>query len=311
VLIDSTGLPNDIDFPLTAMNVHEGSVNNEARLILVLDKKSRLPIYFRYTSGNIVDVSTLEATVAEVKAHGIDIEQAIVDAGYCSETNINALRSANASFVMRMPANRKMYKELVSEHAGRLADARNLVKYRDRFVYIKRVEIDLYGAPCFAYVAEDMDRKHDEIKNYFIDNYYNVDLTFDDMNKAMHTKGMFVLIASKSIDKSAIMPLYYTRQAIEQVFDINKNNIDLLPLRVHGIETFRGLMLVSFITSVAYVLVNEYLCDTDFRSIEAYRLFKNLKCKVFDDQIIIQELNKKMNDIAKAVKLSFPKVLPL
>jgi hypothetical protein len=310
-LIDSTGLPNDIDFPLTAINSHNGIVANETRLILVLDKKSRMPIYFRYAAGNIVDVSTLETTVAELKAHGINIKHAIVDAGYCSETNIKALRMAQISFVMRMPPNRKIYKELVKDHAGSLADARHLVKYRDRFIYIKRVEIDLHGVPCYAYVSEDIDRKHDEVKKYFADKYDDINLSVDEMNEAIHNKGLFVLISSEPVDTFAILPLYYTRQAIEQVFDLSKNNIDLLPLRVHGIETFRGHLLVSFIASAAYVLINESLRGSDICATGAYRLFRNLKCKVFDDDIIVQELNKKMNDIAKKIKLSFPKVIRL
>ena len=30
-------------------------------------------------------------------------------------------------------------------------------------MYIKRVEVDLFGKTGYAYVAEDMDRKHDEV----------------------------------------------------------------------------------------------------------------------------------------------------
>jgi len=82
ILVDSTGLPNDIRFPLTAINNHNGEISNETRLILVLDRQSGMPIYFRYTAGNIVDVSTLETTLNEIHAYGVEVEYAIVDAGY-------------------------------------------------------------------------------------------------------------------------------------------------------------------------------------------------------------------------------------
>jgi hypothetical protein len=39
VLIDSTGMPNDIHFPLTAINTHNGVTNNETKLLLVVDHK--------------------------------------------------------------------------------------------------------------------------------------------------------------------------------------------------------------------------------------------------------------------------------
>jgi hypothetical protein len=311
ILVDSTGLPNDICFPLTAINNHGGEISNEARLVLVLDKSSGMPVYFRYVAGNIIDVTTLETTLSEVRAYGVDVHYTIVDAGYYSEKNIRALYGSEISFVMRMVPNRKIYKDLVREHADDIEDAKYLVKYRDRFIYIKRVEIDLFGKIGYAYIAKDIDRKHDEVKEYIRGALENNDVTPEEMNVEMSKKGLFILVASDQIDTDEILPLYYTRQAIEQVFDIEKNNADLLPLRVHGIEGFRGHLLLSFLTSAAYVLVNESLKKTNVCAIGAYRILRNLKCKVFDTKIVVQEANKKMNDIAKHVELSFPIELPL
>jgi transposase len=310
ILVDSTGLPNDIHFPLTAINNHGGEISNEARLVLVLDKSSGMPVYYRYVAGNIVDVSTLRTTLGEVQAYGIDVRYAIVDAGYYSEINIRALQESGISFVMRMVPNRKKYKELISEHMADLEDAKHLVKYRDRFVYIKRVETDLFGKTGYAFIAEDMDRKHDEVKKYIRGALENNDISPEDMNAEMQSKGLFVLISSDPIDTKDILPLYYTRQAIEQVFDIGKNNADLLPLRVHGTEGFRGHLLLSFMTSAAYIMVNKALKKADVCAIGAYHILRNMKCKVFDSKIIVQEPNKKMNDIAKKVGIEFPLELP-
>ena len=180
-----------------------------------------------------------------------------------------------------------------------------------KFQYIKRVEIDLFGKTGYAYIAEDMDRKHVEVKKYIRGALENNDISPEDMNTEIQKKGLFILVASDPIDTEDLLPLYYTRQAIEQVFDIGKNNADLLPLRVHGIETFRGHLLLSFLTSAAYIMINRMLKKGDVCAIGAYRILRNLKCKVFDTVIIVQEANKKMNDIAKLVKLKFPIELPL
>jgi len=311
ILVDSTGLPNDICFPLTAINNHGGEVSNEARLVLILDKNSGMPMYFRYVAGNIVDVSTLRTTLSEVRAYGVDIRYAIVDAGYYSEKNIRALQGSGISFVMRMIPNRKIYKDLINEHTSDIEDAKYLVKYRNRFVYIKRVEIELFDKTGYAYIAEDIDRKHVEVKKYICGALENNDISPKEMNAEIRKKGLFILVASEPIDTNDILPLYYTRQAIEQVFDIGKNNADLLPLRVHGIESFRGHLLLSFLASAAYVMMNKILKKADFCAVGAYRILRNMKCKVFDSKIIVQEANKKMNDIAKQVKLIFPIELPL
>jgi len=182
-------MPNDIQMPLTAINNHNGVISNETRLILVLERESKLPIYFRYAAGNIVDVSTLKTTIAEVKAFGINVSQAIVDAGYYSDKNIKAMQADGVSFVMRVPPNRKLYKTLIVEHGVGLEDTKYLVKYRDRFLYIKRVTVDFFGTEGYAYIAVDIDRKHDEIKSYMNKNYDNDELTAEEMNTALQNKG--------------------------------------------------------------------------------------------------------------------------
>jgi hypothetical protein len=82
LLIDSTGLPNSIRFPLTAVSNHNGKVGREVRLIYVLHRGRGLPLYFRCCPGNVVDVSTLGRTFAELDELGIAPEEAILDAGY-------------------------------------------------------------------------------------------------------------------------------------------------------------------------------------------------------------------------------------
>jgi transposase len=65
-------------------------------------RETGLPIYFRYVAGNIVDVSTLQTTVNELKAQGINLRHGILDAGYCSQKNIKILMKDNIPFLTRM-----------------------------------------------------------------------------------------------------------------------------------------------------------------------------------------------------------------
>ena len=46
IIIDSTGMPNEIDFPLSAWGNHGGESEMETRLMLVVDKTSGKPLYF-------------------------------------------------------------------------------------------------------------------------------------------------------------------------------------------------------------------------------------------------------------------------
>ena len=61
--VDSTPLPNDIDDnPFNALCCHGvGSSEVMTRLILVLDEKSGLPVWYDIIPGNVLDINTSSA----------------------------------------------------------------------------------------------------------------------------------------------------------------------------------------------------------------------------------------------------------
>jgi hypothetical protein len=85
ILLDSTGMPNSIKIDKTAVSNHSRVINNEIRLIYVVDSDSGLPIFFKAISGNIIDNSTLKTTIALLKASNINVKLIIIDAGYSSK----------------------------------------------------------------------------------------------------------------------------------------------------------------------------------------------------------------------------------
>lgn len=307
VLIDSTGLPNEIDFPLTAVNVHNGIVSQEMRLILVLDKNTKMPLYFRYVAGNIVDVSTLKTTLSELHLFGISVNHAIIDAGYYSGDNLDELRVSSIPYLVRVKANLKMFKNLVKEHSTDLETAKNAVVYRDRIVYIKCVPItEGDTVQSYAYLAVDADGKHEQKSKYLHKHLPAQKLTSDEIDDKMKEMGIFALLSSQLLDIKEVLPLYYMRQAVEQVFDISKNYAELLPLRVHSEQTLRGHLLISFIATVLLVYINQQLEGSTNNFTSAFLKLRNLKCKVFNAVTVVAEPTKQMKDIIKHLKLTLP-----
>jgi hypothetical protein len=315
VLIDSTGMPNDIQFPLTAVVTHGGVTDNETRLLLVVDRKTGMPLFFRYNAGNIVDVTTLRSTIEELRAFGITTEYAIVDAGYYSEDNIRCLYGEDETgektgelipFITRLKPNLTLYKQLVSEYCDDILSAKYMLFQRDRLISVKCVETKLHGYPGYAYVSVDHARREDEIRKYMKSAIENDDVSRDEMDNAIKSKGFFIIISSEKIETSDLLPLYYTRQSIEQIFDVSKNNTDLLPLRIHNEETFRGHLMLNFMATVAYLTVNQMLKNTRFNAQGAFLVMKNQKCKVFDDFILPKEPSKKANEIYKVLNSKSP-----
>jgi len=309
VLIDSTGLPNSIHFPLTAIRNHGGEISNEVRLIYVVQQNTGLPLYFRYCPGNVIDTTTLVRCIAELKETGIDTRFVILDAGYYTDDNISELFGQEISFITRLKENRRLYKDLVAEHLDGLDARENLVEYNGRYIYVRRVSCLLAGHHAHAYVGLDIERKSGEARTTFRrakDKGMDTGQVYD----AIRKQGVFVLVSSHPIAPAEVLPLYYTRQQIEQVFDIGKNYADMLPLRVRTQETFRGHLLLTFIVTVVLKKLQDALKRSAMTPLSLLLNLRNQKCKVYNDKVITQEAFKKANDCYKLFDIKCPVSIP-
>jgi transposase len=310
ILIDSTGLANNIHFPLTAISNHNGEINNEVRLIYVTQQETGLPIYFRYCPGNVIDVTTLIRTMLELKKNGVDTKFAILDAGYYDNENMTALYEYKISFVTRLKENLTLYKTLMSEHLPTIESEENFVNYNSRYAYVKCVECEpIKGNRAYAYIGLDIDRKGNESRKLF-QSAKEQKLRDKDVYAKMTRQGVFILISSRRIAKDKILPTYYIRQQIEQIFDIGKNYAEMLPLRVQNEDTFRGHLLMTFIASVILKKIQDALSNSKYNPISLFMNLRNQKCKVYDDLIITQEPVRKVNECYKLFKITCPIDIP-
>ena len=113
------------------------------------------------------------------------------------------------------------------------------------------------------------------------------------------------------MDAKDVMPLYYTRQQVEQVFDIAKNNADILPLRTQNEDTFRGHLMLTFLaTAILQKMQRDILTlrkKGDKTNPEgALMKLRNQKCKVYDANTVPQEAVKEINDIYKLLGIKCP-----
>jgi hypothetical protein len=295
VIIDSTGLPNEIDIPLSAWGNHGGEAERETRLLIVVDRITGNPLYFRYAAGNIVDVSTLANTFAELEQMGVKTSFALIDAGYYSENNINDLYTKHIRFLTRLPSGRALYKSLIGANHD-VESAKHIVTYGKRALYVKRVPVDLFGNNAFAYIVCDIKRKGIETTRYLIEAKED-NLSDDEINQALSEKGKFIIISSDEIPINEVIPLYYTRQSAENLFGVSKSFLDMLPIRTHSIETMRGYLMLTFLALITYVELKKCLKGT-FTVESALTEMSNLMAKIYGNTTIVLEPTKNMKALA-------------
>ena len=80
----------------------------QINLALVFGEQSNLPFYYRKLSGNIPDVVTLKTLLADLKALGYNSLNMVMDRGFYSEANVNALYKDHLKFLLAASTSLKL-----------------------------------------------------------------------------------------------------------------------------------------------------------------------------------------------------------
>ncbi|MDO4798748.1 MAG: transposase [Coriobacteriales bacterium] len=315
ILIDSTGLPNSCRLPVTAVSNHNGEVSEEVRLIYVVQRGTGLPLFFRYVADNVIDVSTVTRTIAELKGMGVDTKFAILDAGYYTNANADALMAAGVSFLMRMKPNFAAYKEVVAGHLATLEGRENAVMHNGRLVYVKRVECAL-GAKGdrrgWAYLCLDTAMRR-ELERDAARRAAEAGPGGAEAFDSMAAKGVFVLVSTRRIAREKLLPLYYTRDRVEKVFEIAKQGGKALPVSVQTEDTCRGHLLMCFMATAAVKMMSDVLSAhrTSLTVESMLEILHEQHAIEYDGQLVTTEPVRKMNEAYRAFGIKCPETISL
>lgn len=316
ILVDSTGVPNATKMDITQISNHNGDINREVRLIYVIDRDNGMPIYFRYVAGNIIDVSTLITTVSELEQYGVSVNHAVLDAGYFSEKNAAELFECGIPFMTRLAPNKTVFKDAAFGNLDDLMSQKYAYRYGERLVFIKKVKVNVCGYDAYVYLCIDEDMYLMQHKKTIL-SAMDDKRDSDETDAAIKRLGAFAILTSEEISEDKLLPGYYTRQQVEQVFDITKNYADLLPIRVQSEQAFAGHLLICFMaTAIMQKLQHDLLKrrSKKAKSLNAESIMtylRNQKCKVYKDYAIPQEPRKEVNAIYDIFKVQVPYKIPL
>ena len=140
VLIDSTGLENACNIPVTCFSSHNGEVKLEFRLIVIVQKSTGIPIFYEYVQGCIVDVTTIKRLILLLEEYGCHVQYCIVDAGYICPSNIEWLVVSGIEFMSRLNPTFTLYKDAIQNHIDELDRDDNVVRFRDRLIHVIKIK---------------------------------------------------------------------------------------------------------------------------------------------------------------------------
>ena len=272
ILVDSTGMPNKCRIPYTRVSNHDGDVNIEFRVIVVVQKSTGLPVYYEMIPGNVVDVNTVSNVMEKLKKYGYNVQYALGDAAYSCPANIEKLVLAGIDFLTRLNPTYDLFKDALGEHIEELKNNSHEIMFNGRIVSIvKSTAIIAKDAATgtnvegHVYLCRDQNAWHSKASHFMNSKRFR-SMNPSEIHAELERYGIFALISTKEIPENEVLKEYYIRQGVEQFFDYAKNCANYLPVRNHSVETLRGHLLLSFMGTFFLVLIKNRLkiLDNDY-----------------------------------------------
>ena len=311
--VDSTPLPNAInDNPFNALCCHGvGSSEVMIRLVLVLDEKTGLPVWYDIIPGNVCDINTTMNVVNDVADNlGITINSLVLDAGYVSKELIHAFHIGTQKTVIgRMPAKKGYpYKELYWEVKSLIGKGKYaFVRNRHAYFGIKR-KITIFNQEMYAYVYVDQNNALKHFSEYLVENEEEYEsMKAKDKDWATVRYGFFILLSNIDTTPKELLTEYFGRTEIETVFKTSKEYLDLLPLSKWTDTTVRGKILGDIISTIALLNFRKCLSETGYSVSEIFGKTQSLMCcRAKNGNVTVETASKQVNEYYELFDVTVP-----
>lgn len=263
----------------------DGEPLPQMNLAVLFGQKNRLPMYYQTLPGSINDVSTLENLQKTFKALDIDWVHQVMDKGFYSKKNVDALTEARHKFTISVPIGNQWVQEAIDEIYETVESPEHYRPIDDEAIYVhsrlypwgtqkRRCYLHLYYNPYTRVLAVDRFNKkllrlkaELESGNTLKDHQEDYDTYF--MIKTTPKRGLQVsynhtavqqyikryagfqaLLSSAVKDPVEALKIYRDKDVVEKCFDDSKNTLDMKRLRTHSAHVAQGKFFVQFIALI-------------------------------------------------------------
>jgi transposase len=267
----------------------------QINLCMLMGETSRLPIYQTVYSGSLKDVSTLRTTLSKFAAIAGDKSiLTVMDKGFCSKKNIDALLDENKKFIIALPFTLSFAKQQVTNERESIDELKNVIlSGGDSLRAVTRTvpwddEHDVYAHVFFNPLKSVKDREKifartaEMWKNAsaqpekYLDNEqyqkflniqkhgsseYTVGLRQDVIENTFKNAGWLVIISNEIDNAEDALRIYRAKDVVEKGFMKLKNSLDLGRLRVHGDTAVQNKVFIGFVALILLSQIHNVMSD--------------------------------------------------
>jgi hypothetical protein len=309
LLVDCPEPTENLKFDFNGSPIPNALSGQIDRIIYVVDKKSRMPLFYKYIAGNIAYDKLLDGMLAQLKSYNITINLSILDSNYFSSESIEILYDNNIPFLMRLENNTPLFKQLVDFSADKLVNMKNMYIYNDSIFYIVYRKFDLFGHSAYAYIIIDSNRRQAETLRT-VQSPRLEELSIDEQEEELKKCGLFLIISSAKLDPSEIPPRFYRKQAVEQTFELKNHTRRWLSLETEDDAALKGHLFISFLSSINSVTLQNKLKYIKMNNVDALHSMHYMFCRKFGDKFVIDRPTQKMKKILTTLGVKTPVFWP-
>jgi transposase len=256
----------------------------QINLAMLYGQNSALPAYYRRIQGNITDVTTLTATIDNLGFLGGTKLFFILDRGFYSEKNVDALLAKRYRFVLMVRTDRIWVRDIIDKYYDQAASPD---KYRqtgeDEVLYTVSHLHKWGGRRCYVHLyynatraAEDFDKLNkklvackDELERDDLDSAHQelykrffiikrtpkrgLSVSYNNKEIQKYRKryaGFSCILTNAKMDSGELLEIYRKKDIVENCFDDLKNSLDMKRLRVHSSGAMDTRLFIQFLASI-------------------------------------------------------------
>lgn len=255
----------------------------QINLAMLYGQNSGLPAYFRRIPGSISDVSTIRTTMASLDFLGQTKLMFVLDRGFYSESNVDALFDSRCKFILACPKRQwttelyDRYRDELFSHRNRYATGENevlhmlthLYKWKERRCYLhiyynnKKVAEDLDALDLkLALWQEELETGCEKKENaWAYQKFFIVKQTPKRGRKVIENTqaveavkkkyaGFFCILTVDKMEAQEALLTYRRKEVVENCFDDMKNTLDMKRLRIHSSAAMEARLFLQFIALI-------------------------------------------------------------
>ena len=256
----------------------------QINLAMLFGQQSGLPAYYRRMPGNITDVMTLENTINTLDFFGKVKLHFVLDRGFYSETNVDALLNKRYHFALMVITSRLWVRDIIDQYYETIESPEHYRQIGENEVLYMISHLHNWGGRrCYAHLyynarraAEDFDKLSrrlvkckeeleaedpQESSKELYDRFFIVKRTpkrglsvkYNDAAIQKYRKryaGLFCILTNVKTDSGELLEVYRRKDLVENCFDDLKNALDMNRLRIHSSATMDSRLFIQFIALI-------------------------------------------------------------